>query len=400
MKTFRTLWERIFPPVQPLPAGVYHYQAPADAPIPYRLHLRIEPDGHGVLIVNASIVLHLSPTAVEYAYHLVQNTPEEQAVDQIAKRYNVKKEVVWRDYHDLLNRLKALVDTPDIDPVTYLDFNRQEPYSGVLSAPYRLDCALTYRLPDEHMGHVAPLERVTRELTSEEWQGILQKAWDAGVPHVVFTGGEPTMRPDLVDLVAYGESLGMVTGLITNGLRLAERKYLHELLQSGLDHVMLLLNPDGEQSWEGLRDTLAEDIAVTVHLTLTQRLLPDFEMILDRLVRMGVTSLSLSAESLDLKDELKIRRNQVAERELHLVWDLPVPYTHLHPVALELAEELPEVEIVANGPGRAWLYVEPDGDVLPGQGYYQTVLGNLLNDPWESIWQKAQSAAIKPAETK
>ena len=63
----------------------------------------------------------------------------------------------------------------------------------------------------------------------------------------------------------------MVTGLITNGLRLVRTQYLHELLQSGLDHVMILLDPQEEQCWEALRDTLAEDIALTVHITLTQR---------------------------------------------------------------------------------------------------------------------------------
>jgi MoaA/NifB/PqqE/SkfB family radical SAM enzyme len=244
-------------------------------------------------------------------------------------------------------------------------------------------------LPDESTGHYAPLERVSRELVSEEWQGILDKAWSAGIPHVIFTGGEPTLRPDLCQLIAYAEKLGMVSGLITNGLRLAENKYLHELLQSGLDHVMILLDPEEEQSWEAVRDTLAEDIAVTVHLTLTQRVLPRFDEILDRLVKMNVQNFSLSAESLDLKDELKALQAQVAERQVRLVWDLPVPYSHNHPVALELAEEIPDVDVSITGPGKAWVYVEPDGDVLPGQGHYQNGLGNLLEEPWETIWQNA-----------
>src|SRR5512140_905428 len=116
MNRIQKFWERFFPPIQPLQAGVYHYQAPADAPFPYRLHLRIEPDGTGILIVNASTVVHLNHTAAEYAYHLVQNTPEDQAVAAIAKRYNVKKEIILRDYHDLTNRLQTLINTPDLDP--------------------------------------------------------------------------------------------------------------------------------------------------------------------------------------------------------------------------------------------------------------------------------------------
>jgi len=36
--------------------------------------------------------------------------------------------------------------------------------------------------------------------------------------------------------------------------------------------------------------------------------------------------------------------------------------------------------------GRAWLYIEPDGDVLPAQEINQ-VLGNFLTDSWQKIWK-------------
>jgi MoaA/NifB/PqqE/SkfB family radical SAM enzyme len=45
---------------------------------------------------------------------------------------------------------------------------------------------------------------------------------------------------------------------------------------------------------------------------------------------------------------------------------------------------------MAEGAGKAWLYVEPDGDVLPAQGINR-VLGNLLRDQWESVWTQAKS---------
>lgn len=389
MNTFRKIWESIFPPIHPLPAGMYTFQSPADAPEQYRLHLRLEPDGHGVLIVNASTMVHLNPTAAEIAYHLVKNTPEDDAVVQIAGRYNVAKEIVRRDYAEMVDRLRALINTPDLDPVASFDFDRQDPYSGATTAPYRIDCALTYHQPEQSAGHFAPVERVSRELVTEEWQQIIDKAWNAGVPHVIFTGGEPTLRPDLCTLVAYAEKLGMVAGVITNGLRLSESHYLHELLQSGLDHLMLMLEPDEEQSWEALRDVLAEDIAVTVHLTLTPHNLPRIDTTLQKLQEMGVPNISLSAASVELKDALQEKRNISDRLGLRLVWDLPVPYSYFHPVAVELAGDMPDVDAVMQGPGRAWLYVEPDGDVLPGQGYYQNVLGNLLTEKWETVWKNA-----------
>ena len=66
---------------------------------------------------------------------------------------------------------------------------------------------------------------------------------------------------------------------------------------------------------------------------------------------------------------------------LSLDWDLPDPYSTQHPIALELTENS-----VTQGAGQGWVYVEPDGDVLPAQGINQ-VLGNLLTDPWETIWK-------------
>lgn len=382
------IFKRFFPPVEPLPVGVYTYQAPADAPFPYRLHLRIEPDGSGLLILNASTVVHLNHTAAEYTYHLVKNTPPDQTAAEMARRYRVSKETVRQDYKNLLEQIQTLVDTPDLDPVTYLNFDRTEPYSGAISAPYRIDCALTYQLPEDGSRSLAPADRVKGELVEEEWISIMDKAWQAGVPQVIFTGGEPTLRPDLCSLVAHAESLGMVAGLITNGLRLSETHYLHDLLQSGLDHVMMVLDPEDEQSVEALRDVLAEDIAVVVHLTITRHNREKFTQILDQMASMGVQSISLSADSADLKDELIAQRHALADRHIHLVWDLPVPYSHFHPVAVEMTEE-PDPQLT--GVGQAWLYVEPDGDVLPGQGHYQDVLGNLVLDSWESVWQKAKA---------
>ena len=64
--------KRFFPPIEPLPAGDRtNTRRRRMRHIPYRLHLRIEPDGSGLLIVNASTVVHLNHTAAEYAYHLV-----------------------------------------------------------------------------------------------------------------------------------------------------------------------------------------------------------------------------------------------------------------------------------------------------------------------------------------
>jgi hypothetical protein len=372
-----------FQAVSVLPAGTYQYQSPPDAPVPYRLHLRLEADGGGVLILNASTVLHLNQTAAEYAYQWVKDSTPEKAARAIASRYRVGVKQALRDYQDFIERVETLLGTTDLDPVSYLDFGRQDPYSAELSAPYRLDCALTYRLPQGESAQYAPTERVKNELSTEEWKAILDKAWSAGIPHVVFTGGEPVLRDDLPALIAHAEKTGQVSGLLSGSLRLGSGEYLTTLLNNGLDHLMYLLQPEAEESWTVVQAIMQADLSATIHLTLNRGLAARAGAILERLQEVGVKNLSLSASDPAGAEALSALRDRTAELGLTLQWDLPVPYSAANPVSQE-------IDMPSSGAGKAWLYVEPDGDVLPEQGVNR-VLGNFLRDSWEAIWGRAKS---------
>jgi hypothetical protein len=373
----------LFKQKEPLPAGMYTYQTPPQAGEQHRLHLRIEKDGSGLLVINASTVLHLNQTAVEYAFHLVKHTDTDVVVNQVAKRYQIDREHIRQDYESFLDRIQTLIETPDLDPVTYLDIERQEPYTAEISAPYRLDCAITYKVSDESHREHAPLDRVDRELTTEEWVTIFQKAFDQGIPHLLFTGGEPTMREDLPDLILKAEELGLVTGLLTDGLKINDDAYRSKLLMNGLDHLMIVFDPENPKEWEVLEKVLAEDLYTTVHLTLKKG--EDLHPYLHRMAEMGTQAISLSEADRDLTNELQDLRDFAAVLQLDLVWDMPVPYSQNNPVSLELEKD-PQQD-VPEGAGKAWLYVEPDGDVLPGQGMYDQILGNMLTDPWDKIWE-------------
>jgi len=244
MTSIRESIRRRFTPVSMIEPGVYQYQAPQEDPRNFRLHLRVESNGEGVMIVNASTVLHLNQTATEYAYYLMQDLPEQEAAEKVASRYRVSFEQALQDYADFKETIDTLVTIPDLDPIAYLGFERTRPYSGDITAPYRLDCALTYQLPPDIDPQLAPHTRAERDLSTEEWKTILMKSWNAGIPHVIFTGGEPTLRKDLLELILYAEQIGQVTGLLTDGLRLDEGEYFDALLQTGLDHMLILLEPN------------------------------------------------------------------------------------------------------------------------------------------------------------
>ena len=103
--------------------------------------------------------------------------------------------------------------------------------------------------------------------------------------------------------------------------------------------------------------------------------------ILERLATLSVTSLSLTSSDPSLSDTYDMLRDKAASLGLTLKFDLPVPYSASNQVVYEAQESA-----IPEGAGKAWLYVEPDGDVLPAQGNYSNVLGNLLRDDWKMIY--------------
>jgi organic radical activating enzyme len=374
-----------FDKAQVLPPGLYNYQAPQDSDYQYRLHLMIEPGGEGLLIINASTVLHLNQTATEYAYHLIQQTPQPKVIESIIKRYQITYADVTKDFDNFMTRIDTLINTPDLDPVTYLDFERSTPYIDFPVAPYRLDCALTYKLSNKDELGLSPKDRVKQELSFDEWKLILEKAWSNGIPHVIFTGGQPTQRPDLIEIIILAEELGMVTGLPTDGLKLSENEYLEQILNSGLDHLLITFEPENEQSWKALRDIIPQDIHTTVHLTIEKSTADDYIKIMDEFKQIGVENISLSFNNPDLENLVIELRNKAAEYGFNLDWDLPVPYSQFNPVSAEIDSG----DTIPAGAGKAWLYVEPDGDTLPAQGINKP-LGNFLTDSWEWVWSNAK----------
>jgi len=368
--------------VEKIETGLYHYIAPPDDPRNYRLHLRVEEDGSGILIINAATILHLNQTATDYAFYMLQNIPADIVAKNINAKYQVDVETAHNDYTQFTSNIQTLINTPDLDPETFLGIDRQEPFTGSISAPYRLDCAITYKLPDVSNPQFAPTKNVDRELTTQEWETILDKAHQVGIPHIIFTGGEPTIRQDLPELVKHAEKNDQITGLLTNGLKFVDNSYLTELLQNGLDHVLLLLNPDNQQAWIALENCSKEDLFVAIHLTITEENQNHVLDYIHRIAQTDVKAISLSIQSESLKPVLEQSRNVAADLGLDLVWNLPVPYSSYNPVGLET-----NILSAAKGIGRAWLYVEPDGDILPTQGA-DLILGNLLTDAWENIWKR------------
>jgi pyrroloquinoline quinone biosynthesis protein E len=133
------------------------------------------------------------------------------------------------------------------------------------SPPLALLAELTHRCPMRcvYCSNPRALEPASRELPTATWVGVLHQAADLGVLQVHFSGGEPTARPDLVDLVAAAADAGLYTNLITAGVLLDAEK-VGRLAAAGLDHVQISIQDTDIAAGErigGLRGALAKKLA-------------------------------------------------------------------------------------------------------------------------------------------
>jgi MoaA/NifB/PqqE/SkfB family radical SAM enzyme len=102
--------------------------------------------------------------------------------------------------------------------------------------PLIMDIAVTYRCQCRCVHCCAEALRGsgTTELKTEELKSLIDQAEHMGVMQVVFSGGEPLLRKDIVELVRYAHDAGMMIRLNTNGLLLNPRLVLN-LKKAGLD---------------------------------------------------------------------------------------------------------------------------------------------------------------------
>jgi radical SAM protein with 4Fe4S-binding SPASM domain len=364
--------------------------------------------------------LFLNETATAYAYFFMHGLSSDEVMKKIRRAYRVNAETAKKDYEKLIYTISTMASTEKICPVSYLDVKTVEPFTHSLSAPLRMDLALTFRCQNNCIHCYAGGPHETDELSTDQWKRVIDKLHSIGVFILTFTGGEPTLREDLPELLLYAQNRGAVTGLITNGRRLKDKSYAEQLEKAGLDFIQVTLESHKPQihdqmtatkgSWKetlaGIKNALQTRVYVTTNTTLSNYNASEFLQTMDFLNELGVGAFgcnsliysgkageiskefALPLETLnDLLPKIRDKANQLG---LRFLWYTPTQYCRLDPVKLGLG-------VKSCTAANVNMCVGPNGDVYPCQSYFES-LGNLLKDDWPKIWNNPLSVKLRNRE--
>ena len=261
----------------------------------------------------------------------------------------------------------------------------------------------------------------TPELTTAQWKEILSKLRAANVPQVTFTGGEPTLRADLVELVEVAQ--WFVTRLNTNG-RLLTPELCRRLYEASLDSVQVtlyshdpaihnaLVGAEGfDDTVAGIRNAVAAGLSVSVNTPLCS-LNTDYAATVRFVHELGVRYVTCSglipsgsaegaeSQATRLTEEQLtdvLRRAVTAAEELGMEMDFTSPGW----LKEETLRSMGLTLVPSCGACLSNMAIAPDGGVIPCQSWLSSQpLGNMLTDDWDKIWQSQRCAAIRAKSAK
>ncbi len=268
-------------------------------------------------------------------------------------------------------------------------------------------------------------EKSKGELTHEQGLRLMDDLSDFGSPVILFSGGEPLMRPDLVDLAHYAVSKGMRAVISTNGTLITPEK-AQELKKVGLSYVGVSLDGMEEindrfrgkkgafsDAMEGIRNCQAVGLKVGLRFTINRMNAVEIPRIFDLVEEMEIPRICFyhlvyaGRGSNMVEEDLALAQTRTVvdlimdrTRDLHergkpkevLTVDNHAdgPYIYLR----MLKEKDPRAEDVlrllrmneGNSSGLGIGCVSWDGAVHADQFWRHTSFGNVLDRPFSEIW--------------
>jgi pyrroloquinoline quinone biosynthesis protein E len=278
----------------------------------------------------------------------------------------------------------------------------------LVEGPFGVLAELTHACPLACAYCSNPLELTTRaeELDTDEWRRVLTQAADLGALQCHFSGGEPLLRRDLVELVATATELGLYSNLVTSAVGFTQAK-AHALHEAGLDHVQISIQADEpvlsdrlagiasfDRKVEAARLVKALDWPLTLNVVLHRHNLDRVAAILARVEELGADRVELAntqyygwalhnrSALLPSRDQLRRAEPVVREARERLrghtevLWILPDYY-----------EQYPKP--CMSGWGARQLVIGPDGNAWPCLAAHELPLppANVREHDLAWIWR-------------
>ena len=350
-----------------------------------------------------------------------------KTVDETYKVYHPNKQVMKEDLQLIL---QVFIDIAEgREPAISVGQMSLAQYANKMTAPHRMDLLVSSMTKggkwncNQKCLHCyaagQPLADV-RELSTEEWKRVIDKCREAKIPQLTFTGGEPTIREDLVELIEY--SKWFVTRLNTNGVMLT-KKLCHDLMDASLDSVQITFYSSDEDTHNtlvgsknyqktltGLKNALKEGLAVSVNTPLC-KINSEYVDTLKFLHELGVKYVTCSglivtgnatkneskSTQLSKTDLYKILKDAKKFCDDHL---MEIAFTSPGWIASDKLQSL-GMNVPTCGACLSNMAVAPNGNVVPCQSWLnkESSLGNMLEDSWDSIWYSEECKKIRKNST-
>ena len=344
-------------------------------------------------------------------------------IKNVSKVYPfVPKKIIKEDTKDIIDVLVAIANRkkPHLD-IGYLTLKE---YAENLRAPLRMDLMVSAMEKDgvwncnQKCVHCYAANQKfsnVKSLSTNDWLNIIDKLYKAGVTQLTFTGGEATLREDLVTLVEHSKYF--VTRLNTNGVLLS-KKLCEELYNASLDNVQITLyssdpsihniltgSNNYNKTIEGIKNAIEAGLNVSINTPLCA-LNKDYKKTLEFLKELGVVYFTCSSiietGNATLDESVKTR---LTSNELLTIVKDAKEYCNNNNLYMDFTTPgaIDKEELEKNnmnnpicGACLSNMAIAPNGDVMPCQSYlsYES-LGNLKNESWKTIWESNKTKNIR-----
>lgn len=254
-------------------------------------------------------------------------------------------------------------------------------------------------------------EESAGELTTEQGKKLITEIKKAGFMIMIFSGGEPLMRPDIVELIAHARNEGLRPVIGSNGTLLTEELALR-LKEAGAVRIGISLDSMDpvkhnqlrkyekayEEAVRGMEICNKVGLEFQIHTTVMKWNLPEMEALTDFAVTKGAkahhlfflipTGRGLNIES-DMLNEEEYEEvlNKVLEKQKNVNIEIKPTCA---PQFMRIAKEKEMNMRFSKGciAGISYCIISPKGDVQPC-AYFDLRVGNVKDQAFDKIWKES-----------